>query len=88
MKLPNEKWLLNSLIDVILDKDTNQISRGVLVKYKNELEKTQNDRFVAYHLKKELSLLSIKQQASPNIVSFLSELSQHYNGLDVGMMIF
>ncbi|MDI6554223.1 bacteriocin immunity protein [Leuconostoc falkenbergense] len=86
MKFPNEKWLLNALTDLILDENTSQIERNILVSYKRDLEKTNNDRSIAYHLKQELSLLSMKQQATSNVVSFLSELSQHYNGLDVGII--
>ena len=79
MKYPNKKWLLDALTDLILDENTSQIERNILVSYKRDLENINNDYSIAYHLKQELSLLSMKQQATSNVVLFLSDLSQHYN---------
>lgn len=79
MKYPNKKWLLDALTDLILDENTSQIERNILVSYKRDLENINNDHSIAYHLKQELSLLSMKQQATSNVVLFLSDLSQHYN---------
>ena len=79
MKYPNKKWLLDALTDLILDENTSQIERNILVSYKRDLENINNDHSIAYHLKQELSLLSMKQQATSNVVLFLSDISQHYN---------
>lgn len=83
-KVPNENWLLKSLVNLILDETITETEREIFVTYKKELELTHNDRAISVSLNQKLSFLAVKQELKPVSVKFLSELSQHYIGNGLG----
>lgn len=79
-KVPNEKWLLETLVDLILDESISKYEREIYVYSKNDLGRNHNDRSIAIYLKQKLSLLAVQQKLTQKSVEFLNELSQHYIG--------
>ncbi|MFT9031484.1 MAG: bacteriocin immunity protein [Leuconostoc pseudomesenteroides] len=59
---PNKNWLLENLVDLILDETITSDERDIFVSNKTQLEKSQNDRAVAASLKDSLSLLAVERQ--------------------------
>lgn len=89
MKKKNKATVLNSVYDLIVDPKVSDIERQSLLKAKEALEKGENDRVVASHLKSELSILAVKQRLSPKMVTFYTELSRQYLGYgERGMINF
>lgn len=87
MKEKNKAMVLNSVYDLIADPKVFDIERQSLLKAKKALEKGENDRAIASRLKTELSILAVKQQLSPQMVIFYTELSHQYLGYGEKSMI-
>lgn len=77
---PNKNWLLENLVDLILDETITSGERDIFVSNKTQLEKSQNDRALAASLKDSLSLLAVERQLTSESTKFLVELSQRYIG--------
>ncbi|HEY4399130.1 MAG TPA: bacteriocin immunity protein [Lactobacillaceae bacterium] len=80
-KTPDENWLLESLVNLILEETITADERALFVTGKTALEKGQEDRSVANLLKRDLSVLAVQRKSTPAATAFLSELAQHYMGL-------
>lgn len=79
-KTPDKNWLLENLVDLILDETITSAERDIFVSNKTQLEKSQNDHAVAASLKSSLSRLAVEQQLTSASTQFLVELSQRYIG--------
>ncbi|MFX3618773.1 MAG: bacteriocin immunity protein [Sporolactobacillus sp.] len=85
----SQAMILNSVYDLIADPKVSDIERQSLLKAKEALEKGENDRVVTSHLKSELSVLAVKQQLSPKMVTFYTEFSRQFLGYgERGMINF
>lgn len=74
-QIPDKNWLLENLVDLILDETITSNERDIFVSNKTQLEKSQNDRAVAASLKDSLSLLAVERQLTSASTKFLVELS-------------
>ncbi|WP_349551257.1 bacteriocin immunity protein [Leuconostoc pseudomesenteroides] len=70
-QIPDKNWLLENLVDLILDETITSNERDIFVSNKTQLEKSQNDRAVAASLKDSLSLLAVERQLTSASTKFL-----------------
>ena len=85
-KTPDKNWLLENLVDLILDETITSDERDIFVSNKTQIEKSQNDRAVAASLKDSLSLLAVERQLTSESTKFLVELSLGQRGLSHRVM--
>ena len=70
----NEDVYLEQIYNLVLDADISERERDILLKSKNDLEQGTPFFRVIYELKTALSPLGFRQQISPKVIEFYTEI--------------
>ena len=80
----NEEEILSRLYNLILNPDTKEFERKLLLPYKVELGKKGNFLGVLTQLEKELWPYAIKEELSREVAQFYVDISIYKNGKGLG----